>query len=76
MPARHFRRKSSDCEDSACNVSNESIDAQEVIKTKTQIKQVAEDTEDMIEKLVGIEDIIRNFATFLSDLISENESRV
>jgi len=62
-------------------VTNDSIEAQDVIKVSRDTSmvnnsKVIEETEEMIEKLSGIGDVIANFATCLSDLIDRNDRRV
>lgn len=62
-------------------MTNDSIEAQDVIKVSRDTSmvnnsKVIEETEEMIEKLSGIEDVIANFATCLSDLIDHNDQRV
>ena len=62
-------------------MTNDSIEAQDVIKVSRYTSmvnnsKVIEETEEMIEKLSGIEDVIANFATCLSDLIDKNDQRV
>lgn len=62
-------------------MTNDSIEAQDIIKVSRDTSmvnnsKVIEETEEMIEKLSGIEDVIANFATCLSDLIDNNDQRV